>query len=119
MALKHAQFLDVIDLHASAKERGTSASNSLFKSDRFQLLQVVLPAYKSLLGHHVQGESCIQCVTGEVSVRTGGNTIYLKAGQLIALPAGQPHAMQALTDATLLVTILRHAEHGSHTPGKE
>lgn len=119
MALKHAQFLDVIDLHASVEERGTSASNSLLKSERFQLLQIVLPAYKSLRGHHVQGESFIQCVTGEVSVRTGGNTIYLKAGQLIALPAGQPHAMQAITDATLLVTILRHAKRGSQTIGKE
>jgi quercetin dioxygenase-like cupin family protein len=52
-------------------------------------------------------------------MRTGGNTIYLKAGQLIALPAGQPHAMQAITDVTLLVTILRHAKRGSQTIGKE
>jgi hypothetical protein len=38
MALKHAQFLDVIDLHALVEEKGTSASNSLLKSERFQLL---------------------------------------------------------------------------------
>ncbi|MDM0001118.1 cupin domain-containing protein [Variovorax sp. J22P240] len=107
MALKHARLLEVIDLHASDEERGTSVSSSLLKTDHLQLMQVVLPAGAGLPEHQVAGEITIQCLVGEAKVVTPRRTCQLAVGQLVALPGGEPHAVQAIRDATLLVTVLR------------
>lgn len=111
MALKHAQPLEVIDLHASDEARGTSASSSLLKTEQLQLMQLVLPAGHGLPEHRVPGEITVQCLAGEASVVTPQATCRLRPGQLVALPGNEPHAVQAHADTTLLVTVLHMASH--------
>ena len=107
MALKHAQPLEVIDLHASNETRGTAVSSSLLKTPHLQLLQVVLAAGQTLPEHHVPGEVTIQCIAGEADVRTPSRSCRLPAGCLVMLPAAEPHAVQAQQDSVLLVTVLK------------
>ncbi|MGD9943564.1 MAG: cupin domain-containing protein [Burkholderiaceae bacterium] len=107
MALKHARPLDVIDLHASDAERGTSASSSLLKTEHLQLMQLVLTEGHGLPEHSFPGEVTIQCLLGEASVTTPTGSCRLAPGQLTALPRNEPHAVQAHSRATLLVTLLR------------
>ncbi|WP_213958978.1 MULTISPECIES: cupin domain-containing protein [unclassified Variovorax] len=107
MALKHAQLLDVIDLHATHEARGTSVSSSLLKTAHMQLMQLNLPQGHRLPAHHVPGEITIQCVAGEVNVVTSQCRRQLGAGQLMALPGGESHEIEASRDALLLVTVLR------------
>ncbi|MBN9424917.1 MAG: cupin domain-containing protein [Burkholderiales bacterium] len=107
MALKHAQPLDVIDLHATDEERGTSSSSSLLKTEHLQLMQLVLPAGHGLPEHRLPGEIMIQCLAGEASVTTPNASCRLVAGQLTTLPGNELHSVHAHCDATLLVTLLR------------
>lgn len=107
MALRHAQPLDIIDLHAGPAQRGTAASSSLLKTHHLQLMRLELPAGHQLPQHHVAGEVVIQCVRGEASVVTPQQARRLSTGQLVVLAGGTPHAVDAHSDATLLVTVLR------------
>lgn len=109
MALKHAQLLDVIDLHETDADRSGAFSRSLLKTDQLQLMQLMLGGGEQLPEHHVAGEITIQCLAGCVRVVMSPHTRELTAGQLIALPAGKRHAVHAQSDATLLVTLLRNA----------
>lgn len=115
MALRHAHPLEAIDLHASDEQRGTHASSSLLRTDGLQLMQLVLPAGHELPQHHVPGELTIQCVTGEAVVTTPHASCRLGPGQLVALPEQEPHAVRALADSTLLVTLIR--KPGDAGPG--
>ena len=51
----------------------------------------------------------LQCLEGEAVLTTPSRTCGLRAGQLVVLGGGEPHAVQALSDASLLVTVLFHA----------
>lgn len=109
MALKHAAFLDVIDLRTLHCEHGEAVSVSLMKTAHMQLLQLVLPAGRGLPQHAVAGEITIHCLTGEVEVTSPAGIHQLRENQLMALAAHEPHALQGVRDATVLVTLLHAA----------
>lgn len=109
MALEHAKPLTAIDLRAAEEEWGTALSNSFLKTEQLQLMRLVLRAGDALPQHHVPNEITIQCLTGAASILTPGRTIRLAEGCLTALPAGEPHAVEAERDAVLLVTIVKGA----------
>lgn len=106
MALKHAQPLEVIDLHTSDVAAGPAVSSSLLKTPRLQLMRVVLAAEQALPEHHVPGEITIHCLSGEADVGTPSRTCRLVPGTLVMLPAAEPHWVQARLDCVLLVTVL-------------
>lgn len=108
MALPHAQPLDVIGVRPLGPALHDAVSTSLLKTQRLQLLHLVLPAHHDRPEHHVQGECTLHCLEGDVEVRMPGGTRRLGPGQLVALPPGQPHALSARADSAVLMTLLLH-----------
>ena len=106
MALVHAQPLDVINLQPLGAQLPDVKTHSLLKTGKLQLMRLVMATGQSVPEHHVAGEITIHCLEGSVLVRTPGRSTALAAGELMALSAREPHALQAVTDASLLVTIL-------------
>lgn len=111
MALPHAQLLDVIGVRPLGDALIDAFSTSLIKTERLQLLHLVLPARQDMPEHHVDDECCIHCLEGDVDVAMPGGTRHLMAGDLVVLPARQRHAISARADSALLVTLmLRHGD---------
>ena len=108
MALVHAQPLDVISLRPLSAQSDPTKTHSLLKTDKLQLMRLVLAAGQSVPEHQVAGEITIQCLEGEVLLSTPRRACALTAGELVALPAGEPHSLLAKSYASLLVTILLH-----------
>ena len=108
MALVHAQPLDVISVRPLAAQLHGVKTHSLLKTRTLQLMRLVLAAGQHVPEHDVPGEITIQCLEGEVVVSIPGLARTLGAGELMALPGKEPHALRAVTDASLLVTILLH-----------
>jgi quercetin dioxygenase-like cupin family protein len=108
MALVHAQPLDAINVRPLAEQLQEVKTHSLLKTDKLQLMRVVLAAGQTMSEHYVPGEVTIQCLEGEVLVSTPRRVCPLAAGELMALPSYAPHALRAKTDASLLVTMLLH-----------
>ncbi|NUZ07840.1 cupin domain-containing protein [Piscinibacter koreensis] len=106
MALPHAQLLDIINVSPLGDALGTSVSTSLLKSDRIQLLHLVLREHEDQPEHHVGDECTIHCLEGDVEVVMALGVRRLRAGQLVVLPARQRHSLRARADSAVLVTLL-------------
>jgi quercetin dioxygenase-like cupin family protein len=105
MALPHAQPFESIDLSPLGEQMREAVTSSLIKARSLQLMRIVMRAGEQLPMHHVRGEITLQCIEGNAVVLTPGRSIALAAGHVVLLPAAEPHAVQALADTTVLVTV--------------
>ncbi|HYN63352.1 MAG TPA: cupin domain-containing protein [Candidatus Limnocylindrales bacterium] len=110
MALQHSRVLDVIDISPLGDRLHQTVTSSLIKIPTLQLMRLVLQAGASMPEHSVQGAITVQCLEGEATLTTRSRTCQLCAGRLVVLEGGEPHAVRAVTDASLLVTILLHTQ---------
>jgi quercetin dioxygenase-like cupin family protein len=106
MALPHARLLDVIDIRPLGPALREAVSTSLLKTDRIQLLHLVLPARRDIPEHHVDDECTIHCLEGDVEIQMPGGSRRLGPGQLVVLPGAQPYALSARVDSAVLMTLL-------------
>jgi quercetin dioxygenase-like cupin family protein len=106
MALAHASPLDIVSVSPLGEKLHDAQSTSLIKTDRVQLLHLVLPAHKDRPIHHVDDECTLHCLEGVVEVVLGTGTKQLRAGNVIVLPARQRFALRARTDCAVLMTLL-------------
>ena len=105
MALEHARPLEPIDVRPLGATLAATQTHSLIKSRDLQLMRLVLRACESLPPHHVGGEVTLQCLEGHVQISIPGRRIELKTGEVVLLPAGEEHDVQAQADSSVLVTI--------------
>ena len=117
MALEHAQPLDVIDARPLAGQLHEVKNHSLLKTHTLQLMRVVMAAGQAQPQHHVAGEMTIHCLEGRVRVTTPERSCELGPGQVTALPAQASHSLEALSDTSLLLTILLHQVPGEKNQG--
>jgi len=108
MALPHAQLLDVIRVRPLGAALPGAVSTSLLKTERIQLMHLVLRAREDQPEHHVDDECVIQCIEGDVEVVTPAGTRRLGPNDLVVLPVGQRHSLRARSDSAVLVTLLLH-----------
>ena len=59
--------------------------------------------------HQADGEVIIQVLTGQLAVTVAGDVITLGAGTLLFLAPGQRHAVRALEESDMLLSITRAA----------
>lgn len=106
MALQHAAPHEPWDVAPLAERLAATPTSALFKSRQLEVIRLVLAAGKSLPAHKVAGEITLQCIEGKIRIDAQGREQRLGAGQLMYLPAGEVHAVTALSDASALLTIV-------------
>ena len=106
MALTHANSGEVVDVLPPAEGRDRSVTTTLIKTGRLEVIRLVLPAGKEIAEHRAPGEITVHCLEGSVEFRAHGRARVLRAGQLLYLDAGEPHAVSAAEDSTVLLSIL-------------
>ena len=119
MALPHAQPLDVIGIAPLGPQLKDAVSTSLLKTDRIQLLHMVLLGRRDLPPRHVDDECVLHCLEGNVDVHIGSGVRRLSPGQLVVLPAGQVHSLSARVDSALLMTLLLHNGDAGDDGGRD
>ncbi len=106
MAMPHAASGDLIDVRPLGGRLRESVSTTLVRADHLEVFRFVLPAGKIAADHRAAGAITIQCLEGAVELVCHGKTQVLRAGQLVYLADAEPHAVTALEDASLLITML-------------
>lgn len=106
MAIAHAASGQLIDVQPLADQLCDARTVALFKSNDLEVMRLVMPAGKTMPSHWVKGEITIHCLEGEVDLMAGGLTQRMKAGQLVWLEGGVDHALKAVQNSSLLVTIV-------------
>jgi len=106
MAVPHARPGEVIDVRPLGAGLATAKTSTLLKTEKVEVIRLVMVAGKVLAEHKAPREITVHCVEGKLAFTALGQTHELTAGQLLYLPAGEPHSVQCLEDASFLLTIL-------------
>jgi quercetin dioxygenase-like cupin family protein len=105
MALHHASSGELIDVRPFKSNLDKAITKVLYKSKHLEVFRMVLPASKEMPAHHVMGEITVQCIEGQVEFTIAGTRQLMREGDLICLAGGSVHALKALEDSSVLVTI--------------
>lgn len=106
MALPHVGAGQPCDVRPLGEALAGTPSSALFKSEQLEVIRLVLPAGRSMPPHRVAGEITLQCLEGELALSLAGGPQRLAAGQLLFLRGGELHGLQALSDASALLTLV-------------
>ncbi|KDP86105.1 cupin domain-containing protein [Cupriavidus basilensis] len=101
--LSSGQIASVLPLGARLEQTPTTA---LFKESRLEVMRLVLAAGKRMPAHAVAGPVTMQCLEGEVDVGVDGGHRLLRQGDLVYLASGVKHDVTAISNASVLVTIV-------------
>jgi len=92
-------------------------TSALARTGSFETIHLVVRAGQSIAPHHVAGSITLYCISGHVRFE-GGAPPELRTGDWLFLDPGTPHAVQAVEDSSLLLTILFNGPHdGQRPPG--
>jgi quercetin dioxygenase-like cupin family protein len=105
MATPHATPGQVIDIRPLAQRLAGARTVTLVKTDGLEVIRLVLPAGKEIADHCAPGEITVQCLEGAVNCTALGRTLVLAPGEMLYLDERQVHALRAIEDPSLLLTI--------------
>lgn len=88
-------------LYTVAGHSGTT----LVKSAELRVVLQTLDVGAELKEHVAPGPITVQVIEGEIRFEAEGEIFYLKAGDLLALPAGVPHRVEGVKESAFLLTI--------------
>ena len=103
MALPHAQAGEKIHLE-SVNSTGAKTA-ALVKTDRFEAARLVLASGATIQRHSVPGHVILYCIEGSVLLDANRHT-ELESGDWIYLDRGEVHGLCAMSDSSLLLTVL-------------
>lgn len=106
MAIPHANPGQIIDVRPLGSKISDSITETLVKTDRLEVIRLVVPAGKEIAPHKVSGHVTVQCLEGRIKFTTPAGIRELAAGQMLYLGAGDEHAVKGVEDASVLLTIL-------------
>lgn len=107
MAIHHAQPGEVIDVRPLGAALGQATTATLLKTERLEVIRLVMVAGKEIAAHKAQGEITVHCLEGKLEFTALGKTQELTAGKLLYLAANELHSVKCLENCSFLLTILR------------
>tara|TARA_R110002049_G_scaffold305056_3_gene501178 strand:- start:142542 stop:142877 length:336 start_codon:yes stop_codon:yes gene_type:complete len=106
MAISHAAPGEIISLRPLGDSIASTKTHSLFKTEKMEAIRLVLPEGKKIAEHQAPGEITVHCLEGAVIFSIGDTSRELATGDMLYLEAGKRHAVEAVKDSSVLVTIL-------------
>jgi quercetin dioxygenase-like cupin family protein len=100
-----SQVLDLAGL--VAYQPGSVVSRQIIKKDTGTVTLFAFDAEQGLSEHTAPFDAFVQIIEGEVEITLGGQPHRLQGGQFIIMPAGIPHALKAVGQFKMLLTMIR------------
>ena len=113
MALHHASSGEILDLGPLGPALQNTPTTALVKTDSFEAIRLVLKADEKLPAHKVSGQITLHCIEGRIRLELADASLELKANQWVYFDGGVTHAMRAMEDSSLLLTIMLPASGAS------
>ncbi len=86
---------------------GSVVSREVFKNAAGTVTLFAFAEGQGLSEHKTPYDALVYVVDGEAEITVSGTTRTVKAGELIHMPAGQPHALNAVHRFKMLLTMMR------------
>lgn len=93
----------------AAYQDGAIVSRTLLKRAGGTITLFAFDAGQALSEHTTPFDAVAQVLDGEAQITIAGTPFSVKAGELILMPANQPHAVAATTRFKMLLTMVRAA----------
>lgn len=114
MTLSHLKAGEVICVGPLGSDLESTQTATLVKTEDLQIVRLIIKAGKSLPNHTAPGILIVQCLEGRVIFKCLEKTHELTSGDLLHLPNAEPHAVECLETAALLLTII--PTHSKNAP---
>ena len=88
-------------------QEGSVVSRVILKREKGNVTIFAFDEGQGLSEHTSPFDALVQAVEGEAEVTIAGKPIAVKAGEVVLLPAGQPHAVKASTRFKMVLTMIR------------
>lgn len=86
---------------------GSVVSREIVKKSTGKVMVFAFDAQEGLSEHTSPFDALVQVLEGEVEVTVSGQPHRLVSGELILMPAHQPHALKALSRFKMVLTMIR------------
>jgi quercetin dioxygenase-like cupin family protein len=106
VAIPHARSGEVVSVRPLGKRIADARTETLVKTGALEVIRLVAPAGKEFAKHEVPGEITLQCLEGVLELTVGATKRQLTSGDLAYVEGSAPHAVHAVEDASILLTIL-------------
>ena len=100
-----AQILSLTDL--IAYQEGAIVSRVILKAEAGNVTLFAFDAGQELSEHTAPFDALVHVLDGEAEIRISGHPFHLKTGEAIIMPADQPHAVKAVNNFKMLLTMIR------------
>lgn len=108
MAIPHASSGELFDVRPLGTDLRDKTSVTLVRAEHLEVFRLVLPEGKGTPEHKAAGAITIQCLEGVIELDAHGRTQQMRSGDMVYLADAEPHAVRALENASLLITVLLH-----------
>jgi len=88
-------------------QTGSVVSRVILKQKTGNVSLFAFDAGQELSEHTAPFDALVHVLEGEVEVTISGNPLRLAAGQMVIFPAGQPHALKAVSRFKMMLTMIR------------
>ncbi len=102
MTQEKVKLMDLIDY-----QKGSVVSRALIDKKVGTVTLFAFDEGQGLSEHTAPYDAMVQVLEGEVEITISGRPIHLKEGEMIIMPANEPHALKALKKYKMLLTMIR------------
>lgn len=100
-----AQKIALID--KIAYQQGSVVSQEIAAKSAGTVTLFAFDAGQGLSEHTAPFDAIVHILDGEATITISGNTIIAKAGELVVMPAGEPHSLKAEKRFKMLLIMIR------------
>lgn len=88
-------------------QQGSVVSKTLVDQKTGTITLFAFDKGQGLSEHTAPYDAMVQILDGEVEVTIAGNPLRLQKGEMVIMPANKPHALRALENFKMLLTMIR------------
>lgn len=88
-------------------QQGAVVSRTLIKKETGTVTLFAFDKGEGLSEHTAPYDALANIIEGEADITISGNPNKLKAGEMIIMPAGEPHSLKAINSFKMLLIMLK------------
>lgn len=88
-------------------QKGAVISKTIIEKKTGTVTLFAFDMGQGLSEHTAPFDALVQILDGEVEIRISGKPFHLKQGEIIIMPAHEPHALKSISNFKMLLTMIR------------
>ena len=105
--IKNIDFASPLSLGALVTyQTGQIVSRTLVQNRSVSLTLFAFDTNEEISSHESKGDAMVQVLDGKAKITIGDGVCFLSAGETVVMPAGIPHALEAVEPFKMLLTVI-------------